>query len=74
MQILKKFSNRSKRNRLHCNTETGKAIHRKYISDPSIFQKERKRERAPKVGDTFIPKNRQCLRGVSANTSNGMRS
>ena len=43
-------------------TDTGKIIHRKFISDPIIFQKERKT--APKIGDTITPKNRHCLRGV----------
>ena len=43
-------------------TDTGKIIHRKFISDPIIFQKERKT--APKIGDTITTKNRHCLRGV----------
>ena len=43
-------------------TDTGKIIHRKIISDPIIFQKERKT--TPKIGDTITPKNRHCLRGV----------
>ena len=43
-------------------TDTGKIIHRKFISHPIIFQKERKT--APKIGDTITPKNRHCLRGV----------
>ena len=43
-------------------TVTGKIIHRNFISDPSVFQKERKI--APKIGDTITPKNRHCLRGV----------
>ena len=43
-------------------TDTGKIIHRKFISDPIVFQKERKT--APKIGDTITPKNRHCLRGV----------
>ena len=43
-------------------TDTGKIIHRKFISDPIIFQKERKT--TPKIGDTITPKNRHCLRGV----------
>ena len=43
-------------------TDTGKKIQRKFISDPIIFQKERKT--APKIGDTITPKNRHCLRGV----------
>ena len=43
-------------------TDTGKIIHRKFISDPIIFQKERKT--APKIGDTITSKNRHCLRGV----------
>ena len=43
-------------------TDTGKIIHRKFISDPIVFQKERKT--APKIGDTITRKNRHCLRGV----------
>ena len=43
-------------------TDTRKIIHRKFISDPIIFQKERKT--APKIGGTITPKNRHCLRGV----------
>ena len=43
-------------------TDTGKIIHRKCISDPIVFPKERKI--APKIGDTITPKNRHCLRGV----------
>ena len=43
-------------------TDTGKIIYRKFISDPIVFQKERKI--APKIGDTITPKNRHCLRGV----------
>ena len=43
-------------------TDTGKIIHRKFISDPIVFQKDRKT--APKIGDTITPKNRHCLRGV----------
>ena len=43
-------------------TDTGKIIHRKFISDPIIFQKERKT--TPKIGDSITPKNRHCLRGV----------
>ena len=43
-------------------TDTGKRIHRKFISSPIVFQKEKKI--APKVGDTITLKYRQCLRGV----------
>ena len=43
-------------------TDTGKIIHRKFIPDPIVFQKERKI--APKIGDTITPKNRHCLRLV----------
>ena len=43
-------------------TDTGKVIHRKFISGPIVFQKERKA--APKIGDNITPKNRHCLRGV----------
>ena len=43
-------------------TDAGKSIHRKFISDPIIFQLERKT--APKIGDTITPKKRHCLRGV----------
>ena len=42
--------------------DTGKVIHRKFISEPIIFQRDRKT--APKIGDTNTPKNRHCLRGV----------
>ena len=46
-------------------TKTGKTIHRKFVSDPIIFHKGRKTERATKmVGDTITLKNRHCLRGV----------
>ena len=43
-------------------TDTGKIIHRKVISDPIVFQKERKT--TPKIGDTITTKNCHCLRGV----------
>ena len=43
-------------------TDTGKINHRKFISDPIVFQKERKT--APKIGDSITSKNRHCLRGV----------
>ena len=43
-------------------TKTGERMHRIFISDPIVFQKERKT--APKIGDTITPKNRHCLRGV----------
>ena len=43
-------------------TDTGKSIHRNFISDPIIFQQKRKT--APNIGDTITPKNRHCLRGV----------
>ena len=43
-------------------TDTGKICHQKFISDPIVFQKERKT--APKIGYTITPKNRHCLRGV----------
>ena len=36
-------------------TNTGKSLHRKFIWDPIVFQKERKT--APKIGDTITPKN-----------------
>ena len=45
-------------------TDTGKKIHRKFISDPIVFQKERKT--APKLGDVITPKNRHCLNGVDS--------
>ena len=45
-------------------TESGKLIHRKHISGPIVFQTEKKKERAPQVGDKITPKNRHCLRGV----------
>ena len=43
-------------------TDTVKIVHRKFISDPIVFQKERKT--APKIGDTITPKNRHRLKGV----------
>ena len=43
-------------------TDTGKVIYRKFISEPNIFQGDRKT--APKIGDTITPKKRHCLRGV----------
>ena len=43
-------------------TDTGKIIHRKFISGPIAFQKEWKA--APKIGVNITPKNRLCLRGV----------
>ena len=43
-------------------TDTGKVIHRKFISEPIIFQRDKRT--APKIGDTITPKNRHCLRGV----------
>ena len=43
-------------------TDTGKRIHRKFISDMIVFQKERKT--ASKIGDIITLKNRHCLIGV----------
>ena len=43
-------------------TDTEKIIHRKFISGPIVFQKERKA--APKIGDNITPKNCHCPRGV----------
>ena len=45
-------------------TESGKLVHRKHISGPIVFQTEKKKERAPQIGDKITPKNRHCLRGV----------
>ena len=45
-------------------TESGKVIHRKHISGPLVFQTEKKKERAPQIGDKITPKNRHCLRSV----------
>ena len=45
-------------------TESGRIIHRKHNSGPIVFQTEKKRERAPQIGDKITPKNRHCLRGV----------
>ena len=42
-------------------TDTGKVIHRKFISEPIIFQRDERT--APKIGDTITPKNRHRLRG-----------
>ena len=44
-------------------TESGKVIHRKHIPGPIVFQTEKKKERAPQIGDKITPKNRDCLRG-----------
>ena len=46
-------------------TDTGKIIHRKFISDP-LFQSEKRhrRESAPTVSTEITPKNRHCLRGL----------
>ena len=46
-------------------TDTGKIIHRKFISDP-LFQSEKRhrRESAPTVSAEITPKNRHCLRGL----------
>ena len=33
-------------------TEHGKLIHRKHVSGPFVFQNEKKKERAPQIGDT----------------------
>ena len=46
-------------------TDTGKINHRKFISEPITFQRDKKT--APKIGDTITPKNRHCLRGVDGN-------
>ena len=48
-------------------TESGKLIHRKHISGPIVFQTEKKKERAPQIGDKILPKNRHFLRGVDGN-------
>ena len=40
-------------------TDTGKIIHRKFISEPIIFQRDKKA--APKIGDTITPKKKQTL-------------
>ena len=45
-------------------TESGKLIHRKHISGPIVLQTEKKKERAPQIGDKITPENRHCLRGV----------
>ena len=45
-------------------TDCGKVIHRKHISGPLVFQTEKKKERAPQIGDKITPKSRHCLRGV----------
>ena len=42
-------------------TDCGKVIH---ISGPLVFQTEKKKERAPQIGDKITPKNRHCRRGV----------
>ena len=46
-------------------TDCGKVIHRKHISGPLVFQTEKKKERAPQIGEKITPKNRHCLRGVN---------
>ena len=45
-------------------TDTGKVIHRNFISGPFVFQKERKT--APKIGDNITFKNRHCLSVVDS--------
>ena len=45
-------------------TESGRIIHRKHITGLIVFQTEKKKERAPQIGDKITPKNRHCLRGV----------
>ena len=45
-------------------TESGRITHRKHISGPIVFQTEKKKERAPQIGDKITPKNRHGLRGV----------
>ena len=46
-------------------TDTGKIIHRKFISGP-LFESEKRhrRESAPAVSAEITPKNRHCLRGL----------
>ena len=46
-------------------TDTGKILHRKFISGP-IFQSEKRhrRESAPAVSAEITSKNRHCLRGL----------
>ena len=48
-------------------TDCGKVIHRKHIPGPLVFQTEKKKERAPQIGDKITPKNRHCVRGVDGN-------
>ena len=45
-------------------TDTRKFFHRKFISGPIVFQKERKT--APKIGDNITTKIGHCLRGVDS--------
>ena len=45
-------------------TDCGRVKHRKHISGPLVFQTEKKKERAPQIGDKITPKNGHCLRGV----------
>ena len=49
-------------------TDTGKIIHRKFLSGP-LFQSEKRhrRESAPTVSAEITPKNRHCLRGLDGN-------
>ena len=41
-------------------TENGKVFHWIHISGPIVFQTEKKKERAPQIGDKITPKNRHC--------------
>ena len=45
-------------------TDCGKVIHRKQISAPLVFQTEKKKKRAPQIGDKITLKNQHCLQGV----------
>ena len=61
-RFQKKITNRSKWYGTAVTTDTGKVIHRKINSGPTVFQKKKKA--APKIGDNITPKKRHCLRGV----------
>ena len=52
-------------------TDTGKVIHRKFISGPIVFQKETKA--APKIGETSFLKTVTALGELTANIYSGTR-
>ena len=53
-------------------TESRKLIHRKHISGPIAFQTEKKKERAPQIGDKITPKTGTVSEASTGNTFSGM--